>query len=178
MLVPSLVSGADEKWEVILNGDAEEDAERLLRRTEKRAFAAFKKAASLADSTPPSLPLPLRIEPKPKSGIRQQDLLKKIVEVKPKKPKNWSPEPTQISQSSSVLSQPSPAIAIATAEHCTAELSSSKPPPQASSLHEKSSSAMKDSLVACRPIREATDSGMENPVKSLLGIAYDSSDED
>ncbi|PKU60715.1 uncharacterized protein LOC110112636 [Dendrobium catenatum] len=50
--------------------EAEEDAERLLRRTEKRAFAAFKKAASLADSTPPSLPLPLRVEPKAKSGIR------------------------------------------------------------------------------------------------------------
>lgn len=83
--------------------EAEEDAERLLRRTEKRAFAAFKislhltlsdlhlhlfvlfflypfsvvvslidtyKAANLADSTPSSVPLPLRVEPKPKSGIR------------------------------------------------------------------------------------------------------------
>eukprot|EP00268_Persea_americana_P019969 TRINITY_DN2029_c0_g1_i11.p1 TRINITY_DN2029_c0_g1~~TRINITY_DN2029_c0_g1_i11.p1 ORF type:complete len:138 (-),score=27.21 TRINITY_DN2029_c0_g1_i11:440-853(-) len=49
--------------------EAEEDAERLLRRTEKRAFAAFKKAASLADSSPASLPLPLRVEPKTKSGI-------------------------------------------------------------------------------------------------------------
>ncbi|XP_058090220.1 uncharacterized protein LOC131236793 isoform X3 [Magnolia sinica] len=49
--------------------EAEEDAERLLRHTEKRAFAAFKKAATLADSTPASLPLPLRIEPKTKSGI-------------------------------------------------------------------------------------------------------------
>ncbi|XVF12071.1 hypothetical protein REPUB_Repub08aG0083000 [Reevesia pubescens] len=67
--------------------EAEEDAERLLRRTEKRAFAAFKKAASLADSTPTSFPLPLRVEPKPKSGIRQQDLLKKVVEVKPKRPR-------------------------------------------------------------------------------------------
>ncbi|XP_022737470.1 uncharacterized protein LOC111290433 isoform X2 [Durio zibethinus] len=67
--------------------EAEEDAERLLRRTEKRAFAAFKKAASLADSSPASFPLPLRVEPKPKSGIRQQDLLKKVVEVKPKRPK-------------------------------------------------------------------------------------------
>ncbi|KAJ6766855.1 ANKYRIN REPEAT PROTEIN [Salix purpurea] len=65
--------------------EAEEDAERLLRRTEKRAFAAFKKAASLADSSAASVPLSLRVEPKPKSGIRQQDLLKKVVEVKPKR---------------------------------------------------------------------------------------------
>ncbi|CAI0400200.1 unnamed protein product [Linum tenue] len=67
--------------------EAEEDAERLLRRTEKRAFAAFKKAATLADTTPATVPLPLRVEPKPKSGIRQQDLLKKVVEVKPKRPR-------------------------------------------------------------------------------------------
>ncbi|KAJ9546133.1 hypothetical protein OSB04_025840 [Centaurea solstitialis] len=69
--------------------EAEEDAERLLRRTEKRAFAAFKISfsASLADSSPASIPLPLRVEPKPKTGIRQQDLLKKVVEVKPKRQK-------------------------------------------------------------------------------------------
>ncbi|CAL0332632.1 unnamed protein product [Lupinus luteus] len=67
--------------------EAEEDAERLLRRTEKRAFAAFKRAASLADSSPASVPLPFRVEPKPKSGIRQQDLLKKVVEIKPKRPR-------------------------------------------------------------------------------------------
>ncbi|CAI0400201.1 unnamed protein product [Linum tenue] len=69
--------------------EAEEDAERLLRRTEKRAFAAFKISfsATLADTTPATVPLPLRVEPKPKSGIRQQDLLKKVVEVKPKRPR-------------------------------------------------------------------------------------------
>ncbi|KAL8233506.1 hypothetical protein R6Q59_019606 [Mikania micrantha] len=67
--------------------EAEEDAERLLRRTEKRAFAAFKKAANLADSSPATVPLPLRVEPKTKTGIRQQDLLKKVVEVKPKRHK-------------------------------------------------------------------------------------------
>ena len=57
--------------------EAEEDAERLLSRTEKQAFAAFKKATSLADSSPAPVPLPLRVEPKTKTGIRQQDLLKK-----------------------------------------------------------------------------------------------------
>ncbi|KAL1541901.1 hypothetical protein AAHA92_26066 [Salvia divinorum] len=47
--------------------EAEEDAERLLRQT-----------------APASVPLPLRVEPKPKSGIRQQDLLKRMVAVKAK----------------------------------------------------------------------------------------------
>ncbi|CAN1265756.1 hypothetical protein LINPERPRIM_LOCUS12328 [Linum perenne] len=65
--------------------EAEEDAERLLRRTEKRAFAEFK--ISFFHTSPASVPLPLRVEPKPKSGIRQQDLLKKVVEVKPKRPR-------------------------------------------------------------------------------------------
>lgn len=65
--------------------EAEDDAERLRRRTEKRAFAAFKKAASLVDAASvPSLP-PIRVEPKPRSGIRQQVLVKNILEVKPKR---------------------------------------------------------------------------------------------
>ncbi|MCL7030037.1 hypothetical protein MKW94_015662 [Papaver nudicaule] len=34
---------------------------------------------------PAPVPLPLRVEPKPKSGIRQQDLLKNIVEIRPKR---------------------------------------------------------------------------------------------
>ncbi|KAL0914154.1 hypothetical protein M5K25_017663 [Dendrobium thyrsiflorum] len=155
--------------------EAEEDAERLLRRTEKRAFAAFKISASLADSTPPSLPLPLRVEPKTKSGIRQQDLLKKIVEVKPKKPRvSTLSEQTKISLSSPVLATP--------AEHCTGELPSTSKATvglpkylQTSSFTEKIT--INDSLVT-RPIAEVIDSNMENPVKSLLGITYDSSDED
>ncbi|XP_068640616.1 uncharacterized protein [Aristolochia californica] len=71
--------------------EAEEDAERLLRRTEKRAFDAFKKAARLADSSPALVPLPLRVEPKSKSGIRQQDLLKGMVAIKPKRQRVSSP---------------------------------------------------------------------------------------
>ncbi|EFJ15111.1 hypothetical protein SELMODRAFT_179712 [Selaginella moellendorffii] len=52
--------------------EAEEDAERH-------------KAASLVDaSQAPAFPA-IRVEPKPRSGIRQQDLLKSIVEVKPKR---------------------------------------------------------------------------------------------
>ncbi|KFK41776.1 hypothetical protein AALP_AA2G170700 [Arabis alpina] len=77
--------------------EAEEDAERLLKRTEKRAFAAFKKAATQADSSPASVPLALRVEPKPKSGIRHQDLLKKVVEVNPKRPKISTPSNLSLS---------------------------------------------------------------------------------
>ncbi|KAH0875797.1 hypothetical protein HID58_073159 [Brassica napus] len=52
--------------------EAEDDAERLLRRTEKRAFAAFKISFL-------------------------QDLLKKVVEVKPKRPKISTPSTPSLS---------------------------------------------------------------------------------
>ncbi|PPS19391.1 hypothetical protein GOBAR_AA01190 [Gossypium barbadense] len=55
--------------------EAEEDAERLLRRTEKRAFAAFKISYF--------------------EYFLQQDLLKKVVEVKPKRPKISSPSSSE-----------------------------------------------------------------------------------
>ncbi|KAH0920049.1 hypothetical protein HID58_027709 [Brassica napus] len=72
--------------------EAEDDAERLLRRTEKHH-----KSATQADSSPAAISLPLRVEPKPKSGIRQQDLLKKVVEVKPKRPKISTPSTPSVS---------------------------------------------------------------------------------
>ncbi|KAI9173367.1 hypothetical protein LWI28_000295 [Acer negundo] len=128
--------------------EAEQDAERLLRRTEKRAFAAFKKAASLADSTPASVPLSLRVEPKPKSGIRQQDLLKKVVEVKPKKPRVSSPSdrnhPIRISSNSASKVDP-----------------------------EKEQEP--NSLISNKAQGQ---NEVENPVKSLLGLAYASSDDE
>ncbi|XP_008439948.1 uncharacterized protein LOC103484557 [Cucumis melo] len=121
--------------------EAEEDAERLLRRTEKRAFAAFKKAASLADSAPASVPLALRVEPKPKSGIRQQDLLKRVVEVKPKRPR--------VSNLS--------------------DLSNPK--------HDNNNDKVKENpLVKTNKTEGETEA--ENPVKSLLGLAYASSDDE
>ncbi|CAN1754388.1 hypothetical protein LINPERHAP1_LOCUS5479 [Linum perenne] len=110
--------------------EAEEDAERLLRRTEKRAFAAFK-ISFFRHTSPASIPLPLRVEPKPKSGIRQQDLLKKVVEVKPKRPRIPNRSDGEIS------------IVV-----------SSKQTPVEEELPEKA------------------------PVKSLLGLAYESSDDE
>ncbi|XP_038895509.1 uncharacterized protein LOC120083727 [Benincasa hispida] len=121
--------------------EAEEDAERLLRRTEKRAFAAFKKAASLADSAPASVPLALRVEPKPKSGIRQQDLLKRVVEVKPKRPR--------------VSNQ--------------ADLSNPK--------HDIDDEKVKESP-SVKTNKTEGETEAENPVKSLLGLAYASSDDE
>ncbi|XP_055825187.1 uncharacterized protein LOC129893808 isoform X2 [Solanum dulcamara] len=128
--------------------EAEEDAERLLRRTEKRAFQAFKKA--VANSSPASLPLSLRVEPKPKSGIRQQDLLKRVVEVKSKKPK---------------VSNPSngnnfPVI------------------PSSRAMPSGKSGADNEEIetLPARP-SEAGDGKIENPIKSLLSV-YDSSDDD
>ncbi|AEE35446.1 ankyrin repeat protein [Arabidopsis thaliana] len=141
--------------------EAEEDAERLLRRTEKRAFAAFKKAATQADSSPASIPLPLRVEPKPKSGIRQQDLLRKVVEVKPKRPKISTP-------SSPSLSPP---------------VRSDRGPTEAKVHRDKQKEEAMPVLKkpgADRNDGKATESNGQgqNAPKGLLGLAYDSSDEE
>jgi len=87
--------------------EAEEDAERLRRRTEKRAFAAFKKAASLVDSASISTLPAIRVEPKPRSGIRQQVLVKSIVKVKAERPRSSEPSSTLDSGKSSTSSQDS-----------------------------------------------------------------------
>ncbi|KAG2322493.1 hypothetical protein Bca52824_015706 [Brassica carinata] len=142
--------------------EAEEDAERLLRRTEKRAFAAFKISflvcflftATQADSSPASVPLPLRVEPKPKSGIRQQDLLKKVVEVKPKRPK------------------------------VSKTLSPSLSPPERSDRGQRDEQKEKANTVPKKLDRPeegkaAGSNGQgQNALKGLLGLAYESSDED
>ncbi|XP_031263022.1 uncharacterized protein LOC116121215 isoform X3 [Pistacia vera] len=133
--------------------EAEEDAERLLRRTEKRAFAAFKKAASLADSSPASVPLSLRVEPKPKSGIRQHDLLKKVVEVKPKRPRVSSP---LVGNQSSLVSSNS------ASKNLRSEV-------------DQKHGGERTSPMSNKP---ETQTEVENPVKSLLGLAYASSDDE
>ncbi|KAK3027609.1 hypothetical protein RJ639_042362 [Escallonia herrerae] len=129
--------------------EAEEDAERLLRRTEKRAFAAFKKAANLADSSPATVPLPLRVEPKPKSGIRQQVLLRKMVEVKPKRQRVSSP--CDRNQPTVVLGQ------------------------RASENREDEGNEKNKEYLPTRPSLAEDGTNVENPVKSSL-VAYESSD--
>lgn len=129
--------------------EAEEDAERLLRRTEKRAFAAFKKAVSEASTA--SVPLPLRVEPKPKSGIRQQDLLKRVVEVKPKR--------LNVTAASDVAVSP-----------LTLTESPLKKQRSVSDHKEKDESSTRSNKV----VKETK---LDNPVKSLLA-AYDSSDDE
>ncbi|XP_039159594.1 uncharacterized protein LOC120289129 [Eucalyptus grandis] len=103
------------------------------------------RAASLADSSPASVPLPLCVEPKPKSGIRQQVLLKKVVEIKPKRQKVSSPP--NANQATTIYNN-----------HVTSELKADqvKKHPTPTEAEDKIES--------------------ENPVKSLLGIAYESSD--
>ncbi|TKW40535.1 hypothetical protein SEVIR_1G252100v4 [Setaria viridis] len=146
--------------------EAEEDAERLLRRTEKRAFAAFKKAAILADSTP-AVPVALRVEPKPKSDIRQQDLLKHIVGIKPKRPKVSSPSQPADSNKTNQCEEDS-----------VSKLSSSQnqlEPP----LGEKGSShgTVNAEYTVPRP-DEPSVAKQQNAAGSLLGLAYESSDEE
>ncbi|CAN8239629.1 unnamed protein product [Cochlearia groenlandica] len=140
--------------------EAEEDAERLLRRTEKRAFAAFK-ISFLSDSSPASVPLPLRVEPKAKSGIRQQDLLKKVVEVKPKRPR--------VSTMSSPSYSPHKRSDIAPTE-AKAHRDMHK---AEANRHEEQPRGARDNV---KPT-ESNGQG-ENASKGLLGLAYESSDED
>uniref|UniRef100_A0A9I9CDC4 Uncharacterized protein n=1 Tax=Cucumis melo TaxID=3656 RepID=A0A9I9CDC4_CUCME len=102
--------------------EAEEDAERLLRRTEKRAFAAFKISFFHYENL-------------------QQDLLKRVVEVKPKRPR--------VSNLS--------------------DLSNPK--------HDNNNDKVKENpLVKTNKTEGETEA--ENPVKSLLGLAYASSDDE
>ncbi|KAF5184691.1 ankyrin repeat protein [Thalictrum thalictroides] len=109
------------------------------------------KAASLADSSPAAVPLPLRVEPKPKSGIRQQDLLKNIVEIRPKRHRVSSPtdgnQPTSVSSAQVATNQQSESDV--KKEHL-------------------SSSLVKGEEV----VKE------ENPVRSVLGLAYESSEDE
>ncbi|XP_072986881.1 uncharacterized protein [Typha latifolia] len=152
--------------------EAEEDAERLLRRTEKRAFAAFKKAAILADSTPASLPLPLRVEPKPKSSIRQQDLLKNIVEIKPKRQRLSSP--------SDLVESDKP---IANHEECLKKV---QPSDERSSTslgapvpsHRIPAQQTATNISPSKPSGNVGVAKPQNAVGSLLGLSYESSDED
>lgn len=140
--------------------EAEEDAERLLRRTEKRAFAAFKKAATLADSSPASVPLPLRVEPKPKSGIRQQDLLKKVVEIKPKRLKVSSP--LEVTVNNSLISS---------------DFGHRSPKSEVDKVKEKGQISLTSKKAGEVEVEEG-ETKIETPVKSLLGLEYASSDDE
>ncbi|KAG2321838.1 hypothetical protein Bca52824_015051 [Brassica carinata] len=147
--------------------EAEEDAERLLRRTEKRAFAAFKISflvsfsATQADSSPAAIPLPLRVEPKPKSGIRQQDLLKKVVEVKPKRPKLSTPSSSP-SLSALTRSDRGSTDAKVHGDNNTVLKKLDRPKEQPRANHNETESKGQDNASS----------------KGLLGLAYDSSDEE
>ncbi|KAL3366824.1 hypothetical protein AABB24_011498 [Solanum stoloniferum] len=105
---------------------------------------------AVADSSPASIPLPLRVEPKPKSGIRQQDVLKRVLEVKPKKQK--------VSRGSDGSNSISSTQAI--------------PSSNSDSNQEK----QKDILPA-KPNDTGNETKVDNPIKSLVA-AYESSDDE
>ncbi|KAL3366826.1 hypothetical protein AABB24_011498 [Solanum stoloniferum] len=110
----------------------------------------FKHSRAVADSSPASIPLPLRVEPKPKSGIRQQDVLKRVLEVKPKKQK--------VSRGSDGSNSISSTQAI--------------PSSNSDSNQEK----QKDILPA-KPNDTGNETKVDNPIKSLVA-AYESSDDE
>ncbi|VAH27949.1 unnamed protein product [Triticum turgidum subsp. durum] len=139
--------------------EAEEDAERLLRRTEKRHNIHMPRAAVLADSAPP-IPAALRVEPRPKSDIRQRDLLKKIVEIKPKRAKVSSPRQT------------------AEGDRPKQEQEDSM---RKMSTHEGENELSQGSVIFVQPLSKPGDPAeakSQNAAVSLLGLAYESSDEE
>ncbi|CDY11111.1 hypothetical protein F2Q70_00044628 [Brassica cretica] len=117
------------------------------------------KAATQADSSPASVPLPLRVEPKPKSGIRQQDLLRKVVEVKPKRPKVST-------TSSAERSDIGPT---------EAKVQRDKQKEEANAVSKKLDRPEEE-----QPRGKAAESNVQgqNALKGLLGLAYESSDEE
>ncbi|XVE54998.1 hypothetical protein DITRI_Ditri03aG0125900 [Diplodiscus trichospermus] len=165
--------------------EAEEDAERLLRRTEKRAFAAFKKAASLADSSPASFPLPLRVEPKPKSGIRQQDLLKMVVEVKPKRPRLSSPSDgiqSNLHSCDSVMTKSQVSNHENKNEQTVLESNKGEKQikvenPSVMAKSQECSDENKNEQTVFES-NKAEKQKVENPAKCLLGLTYASSDDE
>ena len=163
------------------------------------SFTNRYRAASLADSSPASVPLPLRVEPKPKSGIRliffhpnsplcmfsgfcvfivsiffqyrQQDLLKKVVEIKPKRPRFEGNKPMQAPSDASITNRKHDRDNLEDNEQC---LSGPK------KVEERS-------LSGSKKVQEHSVSGLhegeikpkvDNSAGGLLGLAYASSDDD
>ncbi|KAJ8511937.1 hypothetical protein OPV22_002371 [Ensete ventricosum] len=166
--------------------EAEEDAERLLRRTEKRAFAAFKisSSASLVDSSPAPLPLPLRVEPKPKSGIRQQDLLKNIIGIKPKRQKVSSPSSPQSERPTESL--PGGVSSTGDGEgklgknisHSTPSETQENACLAANVAMHKHQGQPGHEDTSMKTNGKEDNKKSEDTVKSLLGLAYESSDDE
>ncbi|KAL0806489.1 hypothetical protein Bca101_098981 [Brassica carinata] len=126
---------------------------------ERGGYLHGRGAATQADSSPASVPLPLRVEPKPKSGIRQQDLLRKVVEVKPKRPKVST-------TSSAERSDIGPT---------EAKVQRDKQKEEANAVAKKLDRPEEE-----QPRGKAAESNVQgqNALKGLLGLAYESSDEE
>nr|CAB3447335.1 unnamed protein product [Digitaria exilis] len=133
--------------------EAEEDAERLLR-------------PILADSTP-AVPVALRVEPKPKSDIRQQDLLKNIVGIKPKRTKVSSPSQPADSNKPNQYEEGS-----------VSKLSSSQNPSEPPVDEKGSSHGTVDAEHTAPRSDEPVEAKQQSAAGSLLGLAYESSDEE
>uniref|UniRef100_A0ACD5UH72 Uncharacterized protein n=1 Tax=Avena sativa TaxID=4498 RepID=A0ACD5UH72_AVESA len=123
-------------------------------------------AAVLADSSP-ALPVALCVDARPKSDIRQRDLLKNIVGIKPKRPKVGSP-----------LSQ---AAAESDRAKQNQEVPASKVPCQDQPFGETEKVSSHGAVSCVQPFSkpaEATEARPQNVCGSLLGLAYESSDEE
>jgi len=138
---------------------AEVDAEKMRQYNERKAFLAFRAAQTAASTNPDTV----FVEPKPRSTIRQQDLIKSRVEVKPKKPRLHasSDSPATASDQNSAPSTSSPS---------SDRVADSSSPLVAK---EGGGTAAKVSVHRSESNASTGTSG-----SALLGLAYDDEDDD
>ncbi|XP_074580682.1 uncharacterized protein LOC141837125 [Curcuma longa] len=160
--------------------EAEEDAEQLLRRTEKQAFGAFK-ISSLDEIGIIDIlfflfpcyrffvPIILKLNYSFSDGRAAGYLEKKYIQVKPKKQEVSSPSLLQFEHSN----QSSPGRVSPVDSEVKLEISLS---PSRTSEAQKNSCLDVNNLQQQKQ-EQALDVKPENTVKSLLGLAYESSDE-
>ncbi|ESQ27852.1 hypothetical protein EUTSA_v10019162mg [Eutrema salsugineum] len=149
-----------------LHGRGALDSDDLLYLKEQMEAEEDAEPATQADSSPASVPLPLRVEPKPKSGIRQQDLLKKVVEVKPKRPKISTPSSPSLSPPLRSDRGPTDAKVHRDKQKANTVLKKLDRP------EEQPGAGQNDGKGT-----ESNGQG-QNALKGLLGLAYESSDEE
>eukprot|EP00850_Spirogloea_muscicola_P015625 SM000121S26022 [mRNA] locus=s121:332821:334069:- [translate_table: standard] len=163
---------------------AEQDAENIRDRAEKRAFAAFKIScqtfrlllfqaptflleSSKADAAGPAA---MRVDTKPRSGIRQHDLLKNIVEIKPKRQRSDASERSS--------GTPSPRVQGRTTTPSSADRSGKSWIDDARALPEDRKDSGAAALADATALKQAGLRDGPKSAKSLLGLTYASSEDE
>eukprot|EP00850_Spirogloea_muscicola_P003641 SM000015S01141 [mRNA] locus=s15:36367:37629:+ [translate_table: standard] len=137
---------------------AEQDAENIRDRAEKRAKA---------DAAGPAA---MRVDTKPRSGIRQHDLLKNIVEIKPKRQRSDASERSS--------GTPSPRVQGRTTTPSSADRSGKSWKDDARALPEDRKDSGAAALADASALNQAGLRDGPKSATSLLGLTYASSEDE